>query len=105
FFTAPASTYSCPLSLHDALPIFLKGSTLYAGVINGFNSASPAAFGTNGTQTSFYVGATMSTPVTALKVGAAYDYVLVRGTTDNQDRKSTRLNSSHEWISYAVFCL
>src|SRR5438105_6414001 len=23
----------------------------------------------------------------------------------NQDRKSTRLNSSHEWISYAVFCL
>src|SRR5438105_5321539 len=21
------------------------------------------------------------------------------------DRKSTRLNSSHEWISYAVFCL
>src|SRR6266536_3225662 len=24
-----------------------------------------------------------------------------RGT----DRKSTRLNSSHEWISYAVFCL
>src|SRR5438105_7518169 len=22
-----------------------------------------------------------------------------------QDRKSTRLNSSHEWISYAVFCL
>src|SRR5438105_7579649 len=25
----------------------------------------------------------------------------VRGS----DRKSTRLNSSHEWISYAVFCL
>src|SRR5207247_11183094 len=23
----------------------------------------------------------------------------------DQDRKSTRLNSSHEWISYAVFCL
>src|SRR5207247_5790974 len=23
----------------------------------------------------------------------------------SQDRKSTRLNSSHEWISYAVFCL
>src|SRR6266536_3779614 len=22
-----------------------------------------------------------------------------------RDRKSTRLNSSHEWISYAVFCL
>src|SRR5207247_10845864 len=24
---------------------------------------------------------------------------------DTPDRKSTRLNSSHEWISYAVFCL
>src|SRR5438105_12858455 len=23
----------------------------------------------------------------------------------HRDRKSTRLNSSHEWISYAVFCL
>src|SRR5207247_11033626 len=23
---------------------------------------------------------------------------------DHLDRKSTRLNSSHEWISYAVFC-
>src|SRR3989449_7259670 len=25
--------------------------------------------------------------------------------TDNRDRKSTRLNSSHGYISYAVFCL
>src|SRR5438105_5863532 len=25
--------------------------------------------------------------------------------TESTDRKSTRLNSSHEWISYAVFCL
>src|SRR5207247_10611323 len=25
--------------------------------------------------------------------------------TARADRKSTRLNSSHEWISYAVFCL
>src|SRR5207247_7292606 len=24
---------------------------------------------------------------------------------DEEDRKSTRLNSSHEWISYAVLCL
>src|SRR2546422_7327875 len=29
-----------------------------------------------------------------------YDVVLV-----NSDRKSTRLNSSHGYISYAVFCL
>src|SRR6266536_5560951 len=26
-------------------------------------------------------------------------------TWGSGDRKSTRLNSSHEWISYAVFCL
>src|SRR5207247_8811092 len=35
----------------------------------------------------------------------------LNGSTTNSlfsiqvDRKSTRLNSSHEWISYAVFCL
>src|SRR5207247_6072735 len=27
------------------------------------------------------------------------------GGIEERDRKSTRLNSSHEWISYAVFCL
>src|SRR2546430_12109115 len=27
------------------------------------------------------------------------------GQTEQQDRKSTRLNSSHSQISYAVFCL
>src|SRR6266536_2301344 len=27
------------------------------------------------------------------------------GQVGRQDRKSTRLNSSHEWSSYAVFCL
>src|SRR5207247_4732268 len=27
------------------------------------------------------------------------------GGARRKDRKSTRLNSSHEWISYAVFCL
>src|SRR5438105_11107421 len=27
------------------------------------------------------------------------------GVVAAEDRKSTRLNSSHEWISYAVFCL
>src|SRR5437764_9714108 len=28
-----------------------------------------------------------------------------RGPDDREDRKSTRLNSSHRCISYAVFCL
>src|SRR5438105_10266019 len=35
--------------------------------------------------------------------GARVEFWLRR--PDGQDRKSTRLNSSHEWISYAVFCL
>src|SRR5438105_11194486 len=32
-----------------------------------------------------------------------FDELTARART--VDRKSTRLNSSHEWISYAVFCL
>src|SRR5688572_31884801 len=31
--------------------------------------------------------------------------VLARKTSSSEDRKSTRLNSSHSQISYAVFCL
>src|SRR5215207_10960075 len=33
------------------------------------------------------------------------DHHYGRGHAFVGDRKSTRLNSSHEWISYAVFCL
>ncbi len=50
---------------------FAKGATLDAGVVNGFNSG---AANTNTAQTSWYVGVTVPTPVTALKVGASYDY-------------------------------
>src|SRR5690625_6743566 len=32
-------------------------------------------------------------------------YLLVQWSKENADRKSTRLNSSHVAISYAVFCL
>src|ERR1041385_8827028 len=32
-------------------------------------------------------------------------YATLSGTDTNGDRKSTRLNSSHGYISYAVFCL
>src|SRR5438105_10514728 len=41
------------------------------------------------------------------KVGEmeAGDRTAPRGCEEDRDRKSTRLNSSHEWISYAVFCL
>src|SRR5258708_20994594 len=39
---------------------------------------------------------------TPLLVGRDFDD---RDTTTSVDRKSTRLNSSHQIISYAVFCL
>src|SRR5215207_11414621 len=38
----------------------------------------------------------------ALAYAAAGEQAQALTATDRQDRKSTRLNSSHEWISYAV---
>src|SRR5207247_4624745 len=35
----------------------------------------------------------------------SFEPLTVRKRGYPEDRKSTRLNSSHEWISYAVFCL
>src|SRR2546427_7322581 len=40
-----------------------------------------------------------------LRVGARYLVEIERVPQPLQDRKSTRLNSSHSQISYAVFCL
>jgi len=47
---------------------FLGGSSLSAGIINGYNPGAGA------TQTAFYAGATLNTPITALKTGISYDY-------------------------------
>jgi hypothetical protein len=55
---------------------FVSGSTLSAVVINGFNAGT----GGGADQTSYYLGATLNTPVKGLKVGASYDYL---GTTDD----------------------
>lgn len=46
---------------------FLAGSTLYGGVVNGFSS------GINDNQTSWYLGATVATPIEGLRFGAAWD--------------------------------
>ncbi|HXT11763.1 MAG TPA: outer membrane beta-barrel protein [Candidatus Angelobacter sp.] len=46
---------------------WIGGSTLSAGAVNGFNVAAGA------NSANYYVGATMNTPINALKVGAAYD--------------------------------
>ena len=47
----------------------LAGSALYAGVVDGYTSA------VGNDVTSYYVGTTVATPIKALKVGAAFDYV------------------------------
>src|SRR2546426_6049838 len=75
FFNDTATTEIYTLSLHDALPISRE-----VGVTEPF--AGPRG------------------PVTLHEIGRARTLVLPQ-----PDRKSTRLNSSHLVISYAVFCL
>src|SRR5436190_24229403 len=81
YFNDPATTDIYTLSLHDALPIFLVTGTAYA-------QESATLTLRNGDKVS----------------GQLIDLGGV-GYTVNVDRKSTRLNSSHTVISYAVFCL
>src|SRR5207247_11255983 len=52
-----------------------------------------------------FAGDALLIEVARAAAAADLDAVDVRGAARDQDRKSTRLNSSHEWISYAVFCL
>src|SRR2546422_2689305 len=78
FFNDTATTEIYTLSLHDALPIY----TIHAG-----------AGGLGRTRTG--VAGALGVPESAVRVVAR----------DVGDRKSTRLNSSHGYISYAVFCL
>ena len=53
---------------------FLTGSTLYAGIVSGYNNSIWGS-GLGANQTSYYVGATVATPVTGLRVGGAFDYL------------------------------
>lgn len=62
--------YTAPSSLG-----WLGGSTVSAGVINGFNSGAIEFQG--GDQTSVYVGTTINTPLSALKLGASLDYLTI----------------------------
>lgn len=52
---------------------FLAGSTLYGGIVNGFTENYDGA-----TQTSYYAGSTIATPVAGLRFGAAFDYLNAR---------------------------
>src|SRR2546430_12802340 len=80
FFNDTATTEIYTLSLHDALPISPDGLGL-AEIGNSIDGCDAAGL----------------RPICCLR-RPAFD----RGS---QDRKSTRLNSSHSQISYAVFCL
>src|SRR3712207_7249585 len=87
FFNDTATTEIYTLSLHDALPI------LPADHVEKHLERVPAHLGF----------ARVEPQVLAVRpheLGSAFRNVTVR-----RDRKSTRLNSSHANISYAVFCL
>src|SRR5690606_39524127 len=88
--TAVATSGLYTLSLHDALPISKSGyGWSIARQINRSRNRLFAAMGGDG-------------PATKRPSGIGYP---IRQNSDSTDRKSTRLNSSHVKISYAVFCL
>src|SRR5437868_13513391 len=91
-FTSPSSTY--PLSLHDALPICL--------VAFGTQDRDEAEHGIRLVVDHQHA----QPPRDGLRAGRAGSGEISSGHGGNlTDRKSTRLNSSHVSISYAVFCL
>src|SRR3712207_9205197 len=92
FFNDTATTEIYTLSLHDALPI-LRGGHGAAGVHQAPHELAVErnAFG--------------GPPPHRLQQGRHRAEVVHRGRAAHRDRKSTRLNSSHANISYAVFCL
>lgn len=61
---------------------FLSGSTLYGGVVNGFNN-SILGSGFAAPELNAYVGATIATPVTGLRLGAAWDFLSVNTTPNS----------------------
>src|SRR5690606_41019800 len=94
FFHPPSTTVIYSLSLHDALPIFLFLHQKEAAAIG----LSKALFGK---ETLLPYPWTHVDPLFYAFPIAAVVFVTVSWI----DRKSTRLNSSHVKISYAVFCL
>src|SRR5690606_41442973 len=101
--TAPATTLIYSLSLHDALPIF--SNSIEADLITVSLEAAAC-------QPLLHVEQ-RETDLTDLLTVAADPHptecefltYFVAVVIAKKDRKSTRLNSSHVKISYAVFCL
>src|SRR5205814_8709606 len=104
-FLAPASALLSPLSLHDALPISGRGDLRSASL----EVKIPAERFDEGLHGLTPLGKLESVNVLAEDVGEEFTDVTARMQNsrrlESRDRKSTRLNSSHLGISYAVFCL
>src|SRR5207245_10352030 len=87
---SPASTHIYTLSLHDALPISV--TLCKNNVAMALDEASDRLFVACRTSQISVLDTLTGKEVTS--------FPITKG-----DRKSTRLNSSHGSISYAVFCL
>src|SRR3712207_8691267 len=90
FFNDTATTEIYTLSLHDALPIWDR--VLQTVAKFSLEPEWEAKFEAN--SFGFRPGRSCQDALKAIK-----------GSIEQKDRKSTRLNSSHANISYAVFCL
>src|SRR3712207_8074908 len=94
FFNDTATTEIYTLSLHDALPICL-GSQAVSPLPASWSVFAEIHQGAQGNR--FCISSRTITPLMSVCVSDLRLAVT--------DRKSTRLNSSHANISYAVFCL
>src|SRR5207249_6319857 len=97
FVHAPSTTWIYTLSLHDALPILIAGPRHVTVAREEQGSTTVLRASHDGYADIFNVIHERILMLTA--DGREHEYALV------EDRKSTRLNSSHVSISYAVFCL
>src|SRR5690606_41241945 len=102
FLADTATPQLSPLSLHDALPILEAD-----GAAKPAEAPTPARpGGRTATRPSTTRSATRPAPTApAEKSEAATPAPAPAPAPAEKDRKSTRLNSSHVKISYAVFCL
>src|SRR5258708_15669414 len=91
-----------PLSLHDALPIYISSHILafVLAFARGLHIYIPQQLRRVWAKPTDDLGVVPLPGSTALIVGLGGI-----GAETARDRKSTRLNSSHQIISYADFCL
>src|SRR5206468_13063401 len=92
----PPQTYT--LSLHDALPIYDDSLVQLARQARASKASVETALAAALASTGSF-----SSKQDALKANASAPSLATQQVVI--DRKSTRLNSSHDQISYAVFCL